>query len=311
LTIVLHQLGLAAPLFSLVIAGWALMRLTRWPDRVAKTASGIVFHLFLPVLLFHLMAGIRDLPPADFRVLAAFFGGCLAVFALGRWAVGPRLGLDGVGSSVLGIGGVFSNNVMLGLPLAQLVLGPAAIPTVSLVLVFNALILWTLVTVAVEWARHGSPTGAGLAKTLLHVTANPILWGIAGGLLWSLTGAAFPEPVRWGLEGVSTLAGPLALFTLGMGLAGYRIGGERRVTAGLLVLKLVAHPLAVWGLAALLGLGALETKVVVLLASIATGANVSLMSRQFGALEVPVGQALLLSTLLSALTTPLFLAVLP
>lgn len=305
------QALLAAPLFALVVVGWGAMKVFRWPDRVPRVTNALVFHLALPLLLFHLMAGIRDLPPADFRVLAAFFGGCLLVFFVGR-LVGTRvLGLEGVGASILGIGGVFSNNVMLGLPLAQLVLGPKAIPTVSLVLVFNALILWSLITVAVEWSRHGSPSWLGLVRTLLRVTANPIVVAIALGLAWSLTGWSFPAAVEVVLDGAGLVAGPLALLSLGMGLAAYKVGKERRVTAALVVLKLLVHPLAVWGLAVVLGLPPLETKVVVLLASIAVGANVYLMAKQFGALEVPVSQGLLISTLLSAVTTPLFLAVVP
>ncbi len=45
----------------------------------------------------------------------------------------------------------------------------------------------------------------------------------------------------------------------------------------------------------------------VLLASIAVGANVYLMSRQFQTLEGPVASSLLLSTGLAAITTPLVL----
>jgi predicted permease len=51
----------------------------------------------------------------------------------------------------------------------------------------------------------------------------------------------------------------------------------------------------------------METRVVVLLASTAVGANVYLMSRQFGRLEGPVAGSLVLSTGLAALTTPLVL----
>jgi len=308
---VYHQALLAAPLFLVVVLGFGIVKLLRLPDRAAKALNKVVFNAALPLLLFHLMSGFSRLPPADFRVLAAFFGGCLLVFVIGRTTGTRLLGLDGVGGSILGIGSVFSNNVMLGLPLAQMVLGPSAIPSVTLVLVFNALILWTLITVAVEWARHGSPSWKGLAKTLVHVTANPILWGIAAGLAWNATGWTFAPPVETVLGWVSAGAGPLALLSLGMGLAGYPVGKEWKVTGALTLLKLVVHPLVVWALAALLGLPPLETKVVVLLASIAVGANVYLMSRQFGSLEVPVSQGLLVSTLLSALTTPLFLAVVP
>lgn len=309
--LVVHQFVLSAPLFLLVLAGWAVMKVFRLPLVVAKIVHQVVFLGALPLLLFHLMSHFSEMPPADGRVLLAFFGGCLVVFALGRF-VGPRvLGLTGVESSVLGVGGIFSNNVMLGVPLATLVLGTGSLPTVSLVLVFNALLLWTLVTVAVEWARHGSPDLRGLAKTLIHIFGNPLLWGIGLGLAGNFAGVKLPNLVETGLDGVSSLAGPLALFSLGMGLAPYRLGQEKRVTAALVALKLLVHPLVVWVLAALLSLPSSETKAVVLLSSLAIGANVALMSRQFQALEVPVGQALLLSTVVSAVTTPLFLAVVP
>ena len=49
-------------------------------------------------------------------------------------------------------------------------------------------------------------------------------------------------------------------------------------------MKLIVQPLIVWGLARLLGLPPMETKVVVL-SSMAVNVNVYLMSRQFKALE--------------------------
>ena len=68
------------------------------------------------------------------------------------------------------------------------------------------------------------------------------------------------------------------------------------------------QPLVVWLIAVGLGLPEMETRAVVLLGSIAVGANVYLMSRQFKVLEAPVASSLVLSTALSSLTTPLILA---
>ena len=51
-----------------------------------------------------------------------------------------------------------------------------------------------------------------------------------------------------------------------------------------------------------------RTQAVVLLGSIAVGANVYLMSRHFRALEGPVAASLVMSTAGSAITTPLILA---
>ena len=71
--------------------------------------------------------------------------------------------------------------------------------------------------------------------------------------------------------------------------------------------KLLIQPFVVWWLARLIGLPLMETRVVVLLSSIAVGVNVFIMSRQFKVLEGPVASSLVLSTGLAALTTPLAL----
>ena len=52
---------------------------------------------------------------------------------------------------------------------------------------------------------------------------------------------------------------------------------------------------------------ALETQVIVMLASLPVGANVYLMSRQFDTLGGPVAASLVLSTAIAAASTPLIL----
>lgn len=302
-----HHVELAAPLFVLVLAGYLLMRICGWPKAMSENLSRFVFSVALPAMLFRLMSDLSQLPPVDARLLLAFFGGCLIVFVIGRLVAWRLFALDGVGQSVFALGGVFSNNVLLGLPLAKVALGDAALPSVALVLVFNALILWTLLTVSIEWARHGSFSLRGFAKTARGVLTNPIVAGILAGTLFGLTGLPLPAFVALPLAMVGQAAAPMALLTLGMGLAEYGIRAGWRISLAISSLKLVVQPLVVWLLARLIGLPAMETQVVVLLASLAVGANVYLMSRQFNTLEGPVASSLVLSTALAALTTPLAL----
>jgi len=68
--------------------------------------------------------------------------------------------------------------------------------------------------------------------------------------------------------------------------------------------------LVVWALATLVGLPMMETKVVVLLASLPVGVNVYLMARQYQRLEGTVAASLVMSTVMSALTTPIILVLL-
>ncbi|HMN44328.1 MAG TPA: AEC family transporter [Povalibacter sp.] len=303
-----HYFLLSAPLFVIVLIGFMIGAWRCWQPRWTSLASKIVFAVILPAMLFRLMSDLHGVPPVDARLLIAFFGGCFVVFAIGRMVGAWAFRLDGVSQSVFALGGIFSNNVLLGLPIAKMTLGEGAVPAVALVIVFNALTLWTLVSVSVEWARHGSFSIAGFGKMALGVITNPVVAGIVAGTLFGLSGWSLPGPVHWMLDGLADLAAPAALLVLGMGLAEYGIKRDWQLSVAVTTLKLFVQPCAVWIIGLLLGLPPLELQAVVLLASMAVGANVYLMAMQFQVLQGPIASSLVLSTALAALTTPLILA---
>jgi predicted permease len=303
-----HYFLLSAPLFVLVLVGYLVALWRRWRQEWTALGARLVFAVLLPALLFGMLSDLSALPPVDARLLLAFFGGCFVVFMMGRWLAVHLFDLDGVAQSVFALGGIFSNNVLLGLPIARLTLGEEAVPSVALVLVFNSLTLWTLVTVSVEWARHGSFTAQGFARTALSVLTNPIVAAIVAGTLLGLSGLHLPHAARFALDHIGSLAAPAALLVLGMGLAAYEIRREWHLSTVLCVLKLLVQPAVVWVIGALIGLPIMELKVVVLLASMAVGANVYLMAVQFDRLQGTIATSLVLSTAFAAFTTPLLLA---
>ncbi len=303
-----HQVVISLPLFVLIILGYSLIRFAKWPTAFTDGVSRFVFSVALPAMLFRMMSDFSRRPPVDARLLIAFFGSCLIVFVIGRIVARKVFDLDGVSGSVFALSGIFSNNVMLGLPLATTILGEEAVPSVALVLVFNGLILWTLVTVSVEWARNGALSLQGFGKTAAGVLKNPLIIGILSGTLFSLTGFSLPDFIDQPVGMLSQAAVPLSLISLGMGLAEYRVRDGWQISAVVCFLKLLVQPLVIWGLAVMLGLPEMETRVVVLLGSMAVGVNLYLMSRQFNVLGGPIAASLLLSTALAALTTPLILA---
>ena len=304
----LHHWSLAAPHFVLVLAGYLLARSGRWPRTVSDALAAFVFAVALPAFLFRLMSDPGRLPAFQWRLLLAFFGGCLATFLLGRLVAARLFRMDGAQQTVFGMGGVFSNNVLLGIPLARATLGEAGVPPVALVLVFNSLVLWSLATASVEWSRQGEVSLRGFARTGRQVVTTPVVAAVLAGALAGVAGLRLPpladEPLR--LLGQS--AAPLALVVVGMSLAEHGVRSGWQAGLAITALKLAAQPLLVWAAATALGLPPLETQAVVLLGSLATGVNVHLMSRQFGVLQGPVASAMVLSTALSAFTTPLAVA---
>ena len=305
---VLDQVLLASPLFVLVFLGYGLGRWGGWGKDASKALSAFVFTVAMPALLFRQMATFGDLSGVDARLLIAFFGGCLLVFAVGRLLSWRLFGHDGTQQSVFALGGVFSNNVLLGIPIAHLLLTEQHIPPVALALVFNALILWTLVTASVEWARHGELSLRGIGRTLRGVATNPVVASIIGGAVYGFAGLGITAAIDRPMVMLAAATGPMSLVALGLSLAEFGIRKGWQASSTIATVKLVLHPLAVWGIAAAIGLPLIETQAVVMMASLATGVNVYLMSRQFKALEGETSAALLISTALSAVTVPLWIA---
>jgi predicted permease len=303
----LDLLGLTAPLFLLVFIGYALSRWGHWSKVVSDALTRFVFGVAIPAFLFRLMSDFSTLPPVDARLLGAYFGGAFIAFALARMVGGRAFAMDGAQQSIFGVGTVFSNLVLLGIPLAKVTLGERSLASVSLVVVFNSLILWTLVTVSIEWARHRDLSLRGLAQTARDVITNPIVAAIMLGTGFGFTGVALPRVAAETLGLVSQAAVPLSLIVLGMGLAEYGVSEGWRESVALAVLKLAVFPAIVYGLARAIDLPPLETQSVVMLASLPMGANVYLMARQFGALEGPVASAMVITVAASAITTPLIL----
>jgi predicted permease len=303
-----HLLALTAPLFILVFIGYVAMRWGKWEPAVSSALTRFVFAIAIPALLFRLMSDFARLPAVDARLLIAYFGGSLIVFAIARVFGHRAFRMDGVAQSVFALGGIFPNNLLLGLPIAKTLLGDASVPVVSMILVFNSFLLWTLATVSVEWARNRTASLSGLAATTKGVITNPIVASILAGTAYSFLGVPLPSMVDKTLDLIGQAAVPLSLIALGMGLAEYGITQGLRQSLGVCLVKLVAHPLVILLFAVALKLPALETESIVLLAALPVGANVYLMARQFDTLLGPIAGSLVLSTAIAAVTAPLLLA---
>lgn len=298
------------PLFILILFGFLLIKILKWPKTITDSLTKFTFSAVIPVMLFHIMSHFSEQPTADYRLLFAFFGGTLLIFVLGRIVAAKCFKLDGASGTMFAMGGLYSNTVFVGLPIIRALLGDDAVPSVALVVVFSALILWTLVTISVEFAQMGTLSTSAIKKAMKSVIKNPIILGIFAGLLVNYSHLPIPNFVSKSTQMVGDMAPSLSLIVLGMGLAEYKIREDLKLSLSICAIKLIVMPLVVYGLARLLNLPTLETHVVVLLSSMSIAINCYIMSRQFNLLEAPIASSLLISTVLSSITTPLILAIL-
>lgn len=307
----LHHLELCAPLFLLVFLGWGTVKVGLFDKAVSSGLSKFVFKLLMPVMLFQMMSHLSEMPPVDWRVLIAFFGSCLIVFSLGR-AIGKRIfHQDSTGQVITGMGGIFGNNVQLGVPIVQVSLGNGAIPTISLLIIFNVLLLWTTATACVEFGRTGGHVDTKkFGKALLNIFKNPIVLGIALGSSFGLTGWHLPDVIDHTLGWVSNATTPSALMAVGMGLAQHSFKAALPKGCVISALKLMVQPVIVYALCRLIGLGELQTNATTLLSCLPVAINLYIMANEFESEEAAASNAIFVSTLVSAVTVPLTLALL-
>lgn len=306
------QFSKSIPLFLLIALGYALTRWGKFPKAGSDGLAKFAFSVALPAMLFRLLSQMfKNQSSADPMLLVAFFGSCFIVFIAGHFFSNHVLKVGPVGASVFGTSLVFSNNGLLGLPLAIVMLGDEYVPSVAAVLSINAMVLWTLASFAAELSQKSrSLSLRALAQTARIVFRNPLIIAIFAGALWNLTQIELPKAVDEPLRLLGNSATPLSLVAVGMGLAEYGIGVGLRTGACVTFGKLFIQPAMVFLLTRLIGLGPVESTAVVFLGSLPCAVNVYLMAKQFRVIEAEIANAMVLTTLGSALTVPLVVTLL-
>ena len=297
------------PLFILILLGFLAVKLGRWQKTVTDSLTKFTFYIAFPIMLFQIMSHFSEQSEIDIKLLLVFFGGSFIVFAIGCLIASKIFKLNGSQSTLFAMGGIYTNTVFVGIPIIKMLLGDQAIPIVAIIVIFNALILWTLATVSIEFVQMGKLSGRSFIKALKNVSKNPIIIGIFTGIAVNYIGLPIPNFINQSTKMVSDMTAPLSLIVLGMGLAEYKIRDQLLITGSICLLKLAILPIVTYIVGKLLGLPTLELQVVVLLSSVSIAINCYMMARQFEVLQGPIASSLLISTALSSVTTPLILSI--
>lgn len=297
------------PLFILILLGFLAVKLGRWQKTVTDSLTKFTFYIAFPIMLFQIMSHFSEQSEIDIKLLLVFFGGSFIVFAIGCLIASKIFKLNGSQSTLFAMGGIYTNTVFVGIPIIKMLLGDQAIPIVAIIVIFNALILWTLATVSIEFVQMGKLSGHSFIKALRNVSKNPIIIGIFTGIAVNYIGLPIPNFINQSTKMVSDMTAPLSLIVLGMGLAEYKIRDQFLITGSICILKLAILPIVTYIVGKLLGLPTLELQVVVLLSSVSIAINCYMMARQFEVLQGPIASSLLISTALSSVTTPLILSI--
>jgi predicted permease len=243
---VFSVLQIVAPVFVIIAAGYAALRLGYLEAVALVGLSAFVLKVALPALVFNALAGAPVGQTMEARYLAGYCAGSLVIFSVGYiWA--RRDGREAGVCAMQGLGMSISNSGSLGYPIATLVIGTGAAPILAQTMIVENLVLLPIGLTIAEMAgarvRSLGAVLAGIGRTLIR---NPLLIAIAAGIAVAAAGVSLPYVMARPVALVGTAAVPLALFVVGGRLAQLGAGGGAPVEVARIVAgKLAGHPLAV------------------------------------------------------------------
>jgi malonate transporter and related proteins len=296
-------LNLALPYFGLIFLGFACGRIRSIPDQGLAWMDFFIVYMALPALFYRILAKtpFEQLNNAPFILTTTL--GTFLVLAL-SFGVGFAVRRNLAESAIAALAGSYGNIGYMGPGLALATVGVQAAAPVALIFCFETLLFFSLLPLLMALAR---PSYKGVARVAFEVARKIALHPLVIATLLGAVSAAlrFEPPVALDrlLGFLQNAAAPCALFTLGVTVALRPFARVPWEVPGLVLIKLVVHPVLVLLLLVTFGpFDADWVKTALLMAALPPALNVFVLARQYEAWVEPASGSVLLGTLMSVAT---------
>lgn len=294
LIIVAEQVGV---LFLLMAVGFVLGKLNWLEEKTTSQMSTLLLYVVAPCVVIHSLQ-VEFTP----QLMSALLWGCLfLLFQYVALILVSQLTcrrLPRESRSVLRFAQVYSNNVFMGLPLLQAVLGQAASVFVVPSMVAFQLFQWT----------HGVSLMGG-RLSLKRAVVNPGIISIIIGFFFFLTRITLPPVIADAVTFLGNMNTPMAMVIIGcqMARADLKATFTRPRLYAISAIRLFLSPVVT--LLIMLPFRGVDPDLfcaLVILSAAPVAGVTSILAQQFKQDTAAAAQVITLSTLFSLLTLPLF-----
>jgi malonate transporter and related proteins len=297
-------LNLALPYFGLIFIGFACGRAKGLPEPGLAWMNFFLLYVSLPALLFGITSKtpFEELNNPPFLVATTL--GTMSAFGLALLS-GRIIGrLSFREATLAGLSGGYGNIGYMGPGLALAVLGSKAAAPTALIFCCDSIFLFSIVPllIALTAGKH-RPLWYTLGVVVRQIALNPLIMSACAGALAAAVHIHPPVAIDNTLMFLQNAAAPVALFALGVTVALRPFGRVPWEVPGVIAIKLLVHPLVVFGLMLLLGPFAQPwAATAVLMASLPPALNVFVIARQNDTWIEPASVAVLIGTFASVIT---------
>jgi len=299
------------PVFLVIGFGYIAVWRGSFPETATDALMLFTQKFAIPCLLFSAIASLdlsSSLQPA---LLFSFYAGATISFAAATLGARVIFKRDWEDSVAIGFIGLFSNSVLLGLPITERAYGPDALGSNYVIVAFHAPFCYALGITVMEVVRaKGAPSVLLVKKVLNAIFRNALILGITAGFVVNLLGVPLLQVFTDSLDMMIRAALPAALFGLGGVLYRYRPEGDIRTIVFVCAMSMIVHPVVVYVFGSISGLSKEAFRSAVLTAAMAPGVNTYLFADMYGRARRVAASSVLFGTAGSILTIWVWLAVL-
>ena len=305
-------LDVIIPVFLIIGFGyctvWSKLFSTDTIDGLMKFTQNFA----IPVLLFDAIAKVDLVKVFDLNLFFSFYVGATAGFLIGFLASHYMFRRSLEDSVVIGFCCLFSNTVMLGLPITERAYGEEALRHNYAIVSVHAPFCYFLGITVMELVRSTeksiSKKGLIIFKAMF---SNALVVGIVLGFLVNILGVDLANTIQASIDMITAVALPAALFGMGGVLYQYRPEGDIGPIVMVCLVSLLIHPIIVWSIGLGSGLTDAQMRSAVITAAMAPGINTYVFANLYGRAKRVASTGVLLSTALSIGTVWFWLNLLP
>ncbi len=305
-----NALAIIAPIFGIVLIGWAAALAGLLSEKVSDGLSEYVFAVAVPALIIATLTKPGLSGTVAWSYWVSYFGGAGLSWFVGTLIARRRAGIGRRGAILHGFAASQSNTVFVGVPMILQAYGEEGAFPLFMLLAVHLPVMMGSATFLIE-SESGLPVLARIRGLALVLFKNPIFVALLIGMAMRSFGLAPAGIVQSLIDAFAGTASTCALVALGAGLKRYRVLFDLKGALVIAALKNLLHPLAVWVLAFhVFSMPAAYAGVATLFAAMPVGINAYLLAARYRTETGMVAASVLVSTLLAPVTTLAWLAVL-
>lgn len=306
----LEILNVVLPVFILIGVGYLTVWLKIFTDALVDALMRFAVTLAVPALLFQ---GISTLDlQANFEapILLSFYLGAFLCFLIGLFGARVMFKRPWPDSVVIGFCCLFSNSLMLGLPIAERAYGAEALSGNFTIISIHSLFAYSIgITVMEVVKARGKSVFQIIVTVLRGMTSNALVIAIALAFVVNLTGIHIPGPVSDSISLLAQTALPTALFAVGGVLRRYKPEGDVRTILFICAVSLALHPSLSFLFGKAFGITKDSLRSVITTASMAPGLNAFLFANLYSCAKRVAASSVLIGTAISILTVSMWLII--